>query len=105
MHAQLARLHAFAPPDRYSVRTDSSVTCPGTHTFGTQAKASADAGAESAEAARGAWQCKICFSHEVDVAYTGCGHIICSSCARASQSNRCPICRKASSSLLKLYKA
>ena len=70
-----------------------------------QAKATAEADTASAEAARGAWQCKICFSHEVDCAFTGCGHVICSSCARAANTSRCPICRKPSTALLKLFRA
>ena len=61
--------------------------------------------ATEAENARGAWQCKICFSQDVDSAYTGCGHLICARCAAATASNRCPVCRKPSQALLRLYRA
>ncbi|GLC59948.1 hypothetical protein PLESTB_001557000 [Pleodorina starrii] len=70
-----------------------------------QAKREAASSASEAENARGAWQCKICFSRDVDSAYTGCGHTICARCASATASNRCPVCRKPSQSLLRLYRA
>ncbi|EFJ44918.1 hypothetical protein VOLCADRAFT_118510 [Volvox carteri f. nagariensis] len=70
-----------------------------------QAKREATSSASEAEAARGAWQCKICFSRDVDSAYTGCGHTICALCANAASTNRCPVCRKPSQSLLRLYRA
>eukprot|EP00198_Chlamydomonas_reinhardtii_P000860 XP_001690195.1 predicted protein [Chlamydomonas reinhardtii] len=65
----------------------------------------AESAAAEAENARSAWQCKICFSRDVDAAYTGCGHVICARCAAATATNRCPVCRKPSPALLKLYRA
>lgn len=56
-----------------------------------QAERAAASASTEAEAARGAWQCKICFSRDVDAAYTGCGHLICSRCASATNTNRCPV--------------
>ncbi|GFR39737.1 hypothetical protein Agub_g219, partial [Astrephomene gubernaculifera] len=70
-----------------------------------QAKREAASSAADAESARGAWQCKICFSRDVDAAFTGCGHLICARCAAASGSSRCPVCRKPSQQLLRLYRA
>ncbi|KXZ55127.1 hypothetical protein GPECTOR_3g279 [Gonium pectorale] len=70
-----------------------------------EAKHSASAAATDAEATRGSWQCKICFSRDVDCAYTGCGHLICATCGQASGTNRCPVCRKPSQALLRLYRA
>ncbi|GIL55476.1 hypothetical protein Vafri_11038, partial [Volvox africanus] len=70
-----------------------------------QAKREAASSAAEAENARGAWQCKICFGRDVDSAYTTCGHTICARCANAAGSNRCPVCRKTSQALLRLYRA
>jgi sacsin len=46
------------------------------------------------EALRAAWQCRVCFSHDVDQAFTGCGHTYCSFCMPSLA--RCPVCRVAS---------
>ncbi|GLI60510.1 hypothetical protein VaNZ11_002673 [Volvox africanus] len=70
-----------------------------------QAKREAASSAAEAENVRGAWQCKICFGRDVDSAYTTCGHTICARCANAAGSNRCPVCRKTSQALLRLYRA
>ena len=49
-----------------------------------------------------AWQCPVCISHEVDVVFTGCGHMFCSTCS--SSLRGCAICRK-DSRVQKLYRA
>jgi hypothetical protein len=51
--------------------------------------------------AQGEWQCSVCWSDPLGLAYTGCGHMVCSSCAPMLP--ECPICRKASPQL-KLFR-
>ena len=58
---------------------------------------------QEAEASRALSTCKICFSRVVDVAFSGCGHLVCSSCLPNLRGGACPICRKASSSI-RLYR-
>ena len=43
---------------------------------------------------QGEWQCSVCWSEPLGVAYTGCGHMVCSSCGPMLA--ECPICRQAS---------
>ena len=50
---------------------------------------------------RTGWQCRVCFSREVDTAFSGCGHMFCSQCSRSL--SRCAVCRRASQQL-KLFK-
>jgi sacsin len=56
---------------------------------------------EELEAARGAWQCRVCFSRDVDHAFVACGHMYCSACMPSLQ--RCPVCRKGSQKI-RLYR-
>jgi hypothetical protein len=44
--------------------------------FVLQAKAAVLRQATELEGSRGAWQCKICYAHDVDAAFTGCGHLV-----------------------------
>ncbi|KAL4545625.1 hypothetical protein Ndes2526B_g00282 [Nannochloris sp. 'desiccata'] len=49
------------------------------------------------------WQCRICLTREVDSAMSGCGHMLCSSCAEQLPRPECPFCRKRSS-ITRLYR-
>jgi sacsin len=53
------------------------------------------------DALRNAWQCRVCFSKDVDRAFVGCGHMYCGSCMPSLA--RCPVCRTTSAKI-KLYK-
>lgn len=53
------------------------------------------------EAARSNWQCRVCFSRDVEQAFVGCGHMYCSDCMRSLP--KCPVCRK-SSQKIRLYR-
>lgn len=53
------------------------------------------------EAARSSWQCRVCFSRDVEQAFVGCGHMYCSGCMPSLQ--RCPVCRKTSQKI-KLFR-
>jgi sacsin len=57
------------------------------------AEARAKEQATEAESARTAWQCKVCFSREVECCFSSCGHLFCAQCA-SSLGNRCASCRK-----------
>jgi pSer/pThr/pTyr-binding forkhead associated (FHA) protein len=46
--------------------------------------------------------CKICFTHEADVAFYPCGHVCCSYCS--SMVNNCPFCKAKPQDILRLYK-
>mgnify|MGYP006085726185 CR=1 FL=1 len=52
-------------------------------------------------------KCCICFENEKNMAYPKCGHCcICSDCAEAQilkQDYKCPLCRKVSESIIKIY--
>lgn len=64
-------------------------------------RASESAHESELESVRSSWQCRVCFTRDVDMAFLGCGHLFCSQCV-ASQ-RRCPMCRKESKTM-KLYK-
>ena len=49
-----------------------------------------------------AWRCPVCITHEVDVVFTGCGHIFYSTCSSSLRS--CAICRK-NSRVQNMYRA
>lgn len=49
------------------------------------------------EAVRSSWQCRVCFSRDVEQAFVGCGHMYCGDCMPSLP--RCPVCRKASSKI------
>lgn len=53
------------------------------------------------EALRSSWQCRVCFSRDVNQAFVGCGHMYCSGCMPSLA--KCPVCRKASDKI-KLYR-
>eukprot|EP00882_Tetradesmus_deserticola_P020930 GHRQ01022620.1.p1 GENE.GHRQ01022620.1~~GHRQ01022620.1.p1 ORF type:complete len:116 (+),score=35.20 GHRQ01022620.1:458-805(+) len=53
------------------------------------------------EAVRGSWQCRVCFSRDVNQAFVGCGHMYCSGCMPSLA--KCPVCRTASGKI-KLYR-
>ena len=53
------------------------------------------------EAMQGSWQCRVCFSRDVNQAFVGCGHMYCSGCMPSLA--KCPVCRTASGKI-KLYK-
>jgi sacsin len=46
------------------------------------------------EAARSSWQCRVCFSRDVEQAFVGCGHMYCGDCMPSLP--KCPVCRKTS---------
>ena len=47
--------------------------------------------------------CPVCFTREPRIAF-GCGHLFCSACAdRAKTRNRCPTCRGAIISAIRVY--
>ncbi len=54
------------------------------------------------DAAKTAWQCRVCLSRECDAVMVGCGHLLCAQCGEAVR-QRCPFCRKASA-IKKIYK-
>jgi sacsin len=53
------------------------------------------------ESLRTGWQCRVCFSREVDTAFSGCGHMFCAQCSRSL--SKCAVCRRVSQQL-KLFK-
>eukprot|EP00878_Enallax_costatus_P022123 GHUV01023461.1.p1 GENE.GHUV01023461.1~~GHUV01023461.1.p1 ORF type:complete len:172 (+),score=65.22 GHUV01023461.1:1067-1582(+) len=53
------------------------------------------------EAIRSSWQCRVCFSRDVNQAFVGCGHMYCSACMPSLA--KCPVCRKASGKI-KLFR-
>jgi sacsin len=69
-----------------------------------RAEASAKQHEEAADAAKQSWSCRVCFANEVQVAFTGCGHMLCQRCCDAVPEQRgCPMCRKYSGRV-RLYK-
>lgn len=53
------------------------------------------------EAARGNWQCRVCFGRDVEQAFVGCGHMYCGDCMPSLP--KCPVCRKPSQKI-RLYR-
>jgi len=43
------------------------------------------------------WVCKICITHDVNMVYNTCGHVVCDTCVgKMSDKNKCPFCRNIS---------
>ncbi|GAB2275278.1 hypothetical protein Dimus_010038 [Dionaea muscipula] len=62
----------------------------------------ADAAAKEADAAKAAWQCRVCLSVEVEIALVPCGHVLCRRCSSAV--SRCPFCRIQVSKAMRIFR-
>lgn len=49
------------------------------------------------------FQCQLCLTNSVNVAFVNCGHNCCSSCSSKLLNNRCPFCRRNITAKIPLY--
>jgi hypothetical protein len=48
-------------------------------------------------------ECPCCLERARDTAFVPCGHVLCGACAAAYGEQRCPVCRAAVGTKLKIY--
>ncbi|GJP36742.1 hypothetical protein CLOM_g21216 [Closterium sp. NIES-68] len=67
-----------------------------------QEQARAEQAEREAEAAKAAWNCRICLAADVSAVLVPCGHVLCASCIASV--HRCPFCRSHVAQTVRLFR-